>query len=219
MISKIIIITSIGALAFFGTMNAQEINFGVKAGYSLSSIKAEGAGAPEYDSKSSFYIGGLVKYKLTDKVDLQGELLYSETGGKYSESSSETMGGTTYSLKMESDLKFGNLMLPVSVKYYLAENISLSGGLNFALILTAKAILSTEISGGGMSEKRTETEDIKEDIKSLNFAPFVGAEYQLPNGIFFDARYNLGLTNLVKDPEGDESARNSFLQIGIGYKF
>ena len=70
-----------------------------------------------------------------------------------------------------------------------------------------------------MSESDSGTEDIKDETKSLNLAPFIGAEYQLPNGMFFDARYNIGVTNLVKDPEGDESAKNSFFQIGLGYKF
>ena len=211
----------VGALALFGAVNAQQTKFGVKAGYSLSSLKLEGTDEEEYDSKSksSFYVGGLVEHKLTDKVGLQAELLYSETGGKYSNSISETIGGVTYTENSDSDLKIGNLMVPVSVKYYPAENFSLSGGLNFAFILSAKYKYSYNLSGGGMSESDSETEDIKDYIKSLNFAPFVGAEYQLPNGMFFDARYNIGLTNLVKDPEGNESAKNSFLQVGLGYRF
>ena len=211
----------VGALALFGAVNAQQTKFGVKAGYSLSSLKLEGTDEEEYDSKSksSFYVGGLVEHKLTDKVGLQAELLYSETGGKYSNSISETIGGDTYTENSDSDIKIGNLMLPVSVKYYPAENFSLSGGLNFVFILSAKYKYSYNLSGGDFSDSYSETEDIKDEIKSLNLAPFIGAEYQLPNGMFFDARYNIGLTNLVKDPEDDESAKNSFLQVGLGYRF
>ncbi len=208
----------VGALALFGAMNAQETKFGVKAGYSLSTMKLENMDM-ELDSKSSFYVGGLLEYKFTEKVGLQAELLYSETGGKMSESFSENVDGVILSGNQEIDLKIGNLMLPVSVKYYPTENFSFSGGLNFAFVLSAKNKYSINVSADGESLNESGTEDIKEDTKSLNLAPFIGAEYQLPNGMFFDARYNIGVTNIVKDPMDGESAKNSFLQVGLGYRF
>lgn len=208
----------VGALALFGAMNAQETKFGVKAGYSLSTMKLENMDM-ELDSKSSFYVGGLLEYKFTEKVGLQAELLYSETGGKMSESFSENVDGVILSGNQDIDLKLGNLMLPISVKYYPTENFSFSGGLNFAFILSAKNKYSINVSADGESLNEAGTEDIKDETKSLNLAPFIGAEYQLPNGMFFDARYNIGVTNIVKDPMDGESAKNSFLQVGLGYRF
>ncbi|MEZ7526889.1 porin family protein [Cloacibacterium normanense] len=208
----------VGALALFGAMNAQETKFGVKAGYSLSTMKLENMDM-ELDSKSSFYVGGLLEYKFTEKVGLQAELLYSETGGKMSESFSENVDGVILSGNQDIDLKLGNLMLPISVKYYPTENFSFSGGLNFAFILSAKNKYSINVSADGESLNESGTEDIKDETKSLNLAPFIGAEYQLPNGMFFDARYNIGVTNIVKDPMDGESAKNSFLQVGLGYRF
>jgi len=38
----------------------------------------------------------------------------------------------------------------------------------------------------------------------------------LENGLFFDARYNYGISDLSKS-EG--KVTNSFLQIGVGFKF
>jgi len=208
----------VGALALFGAVNAQETKFGVKAGYSLSTMKLENMDM-ELDSKSSFYVGGFLEYKFTEKVGLQAELLYSETGGKMSESFSENVDGVILSGNQDIDLKLGNLMLPISVKYYPTENFSFSGGLNFAFILSAKNKYSINVSADGESLNESGTEDIKDEIKSLNLAPFIGAEYQLPNGMFFDARYNIGVTNIVKDPMDGESAKNSFLQVGLGYRF
>ncbi len=60
--------------------------------------------------------------------------------------------------------------------------------------------------------------DIKDDIKKLNIAPFVGVEYMLENGLFFDARYSLGVSNLSNDNSGGK-VTNSFAQIGVGFKF
>jgi len=50
-----------------------------------------------------------------------------------------------------------------------------------------------------------------------------GAAYELPSGLFFDARYNLGLTDLNDFPagsgvEGFKVTQNSF-NLGLGYRF
>ncbi|ASK32204.1 hypothetical protein CEY12_19855 [Chryseobacterium sp. T16E-39] len=58
-----------------------QINFGVKAGYNLSTVKFTGE---KLDPKSFFYAGGLVEYSLSPKVAVQGELLYTQIGGKMS---------------------------------------------------------------------------------------------------------------------------------------
>ena len=50
---------------------------------------------------------------------------------------------------------------------------------------------------------------------SFDFGLGIGAEYNLPMGLFFDANFNLGLTSLGNNP----SAKNRVFQIGIGYKF
>lgn len=206
----------VGALALFGAVNAQKFEFGVKSGYSLSSLKTKGEEIPKYDDlKSSFYVGGLAEYKVNNKVGVQAELLYSETGGKLEVTESSGLSGVTYTSKYKSHVKLGNLMLPIGVKYYPIENLSFSAGFNFAFILSAKNKESVEISDS--TSNYSNTVDFKDNVKTLNLAPFIGAEYKLYKGLFFDARYNLGITNLVKNAEG--SLKNSFFQVGVGYKF
>ncbi|TDX86073.1 porin family protein [Epilithonimonas xixisoli] len=201
----------IGAIALCGAMNAQT-KFGVKAGYALSSVNTKIDGVDEedmdeMDAMSTFYVGALVEHKLTDKFGLQAELLYSPMGAKYSES----VGGDKYELKH----KLGTLQLPIGAKYYPTESFALTAGLNFGFILSAKEEETWTEDGDSGSE----TNDI-EDTSSLNLAPFIGAEYTLPMGLFFDARYNFGVSNLYNGEFKDEiSTKNSFFQIGVGYKF
>ncbi|WP_333854468.1 porin family protein [Epilithonimonas sp.] len=211
----------VGALALFGAMNAQT-KFGVKGGYLMSNLKAEsGNMSITSDAKSSFYVGGLVEHKLTDKFAIQGELLYADLGGKTTEEESE--GG--YYIKATEKDNIGTLLIPISAKYYVANAFSLSAGVNFGFVISAKAKYS--LDHNLPSEYVEEIEDyldaqdsdFKDNIKTLNLSPFVGAEYSLSNGLFFDARYNFGVTNMVKDPVGDEKAKVSFLQIGLGFKF
>lgn len=213
------------AVAVMGmNVNAQEFKFGPKAGYSLSMLKSEGDGESyKFDSKSSFYVGALAEYKFSDKFAVQGEVLYSPIGGKQEESVTYSEMGVTVTGTEKSDFKLGTVQIPVSAKYYATENLAFGLGVNFGIITSAKVELTATLSGSALGqafeESQGTTEDIKDEVKSLNLAPFVGAEYTLENGLFFDARYNLGVSNLIKNPEGNETLKNSFFQIGVGFKF
>ncbi|UFH32735.1 PorT family protein [Chryseobacterium sp. C-71] len=219
---KLLLVASVVLMG--GITKAQEVRFGAKAGYSLSMLKAEGEGESyKFDSKSTFYAGGLVEYKFNDKFGIQGEVLYSPIGGKQEESVSYTEMGITVTGSQKSDWKFGTVQIPVSAKYFATENLAFGLGLNVGIVTSAKVEVSATLSGSGMGESFSEststTEDVKSEINTLNLAPFVGAEYTLENGLFFDARYNLGVSNLIKNPEGNETLKNSFLQVGVGFKF
>ncbi|WP_312076094.1 porin family protein [Chryseobacterium sp.] len=212
----------IASFAIVGTAvaNAQQLKFGPKAGYSLSMLKAEGDGESyKFDSKSTFYAGAFVEYKFSDKFGIQGEVLYSPMGGKEEESITMSEGGMTVSATAKSELKLGMVQIPVSAKYFPTENFAIAAGLNVGIVTSAESEYSISASGMGQNYSESGTEDIKNQVNSLNLAPFIGAEYTLNNGLFFDARYNLGVSNLIKNPEGNETLKNSFFQVGVGFKF
>ncbi|OCK52485.1 hypothetical protein BA768_11530 [Chryseobacterium sp. CBo1] len=219
---KLLLIASVAMMGAIA--NAQEFKFGPKAGYSLSMLKAEGEGESyKFDSKSTFYAGAMAEYKFNDRFAVQGEVLYSPLGGKQEESVSYTEMGVTITGTQKSDWKLGTVQIPVSAKYYATENLAFGLGLNVGIVTSAKIEASATLSGSAMGESFSEststTEDVKDNINTLNLAPFVGAEYTLENGLFFDARYNLGVSNLIKNPEGNETLKNSFFQVGVGFKF
>ncbi|KFF26035.1 porin family protein [Chryseobacterium vrystaatense] len=202
-------------------LTAQEVRFGAKAGYSLSTLKFKnGKNSETTDPSHTFYVGGLVEYKISDKFGLQGEILYSQLGGKVSKSVKDQ--DNDY-FKIQNKMIFGTLMVPVSAKYFITEGLSVSAGASFGYILTAKSKTVTDLGLGGIIpgfelEGNDET-DIKDQTNKLNIAPFLGAEYMLENGLFFDARYNMGVSNLAKNPIDGEKTTNSFLQVGVGFKF
>ncbi|MDQ8140925.1 MULTISPECIES: porin family protein [Chryseobacterium] len=219
---KLLLIASVAVMGV--AVKAQEFKFGPKAGYSLSMLNAEGDGESyKFDSKSTFYVGAMAEYKFNDRFAVQGEVLYSPIGGKQEESVSYTEMGVTVTGTQKSDWKFGTVQIPVSAKYYATESLAFGLGLNVGIVTSAKVEASATLSGSALGESFSEststTEDVKDDVNTLNLAPFIGAEYTLENGLFFDARYNLGVSNLIKNPEGNETLKNSFFQIGIGFKF
>ncbi|MBP1163690.1 hypothetical protein JOE44_000574 [Chryseobacterium sp. PvR013] len=209
------------AVAVMGiSANAQEFRFGPKAGFAMSTIKLDDKqddlDGRKMSAKYTFYIGGMAEYKFNDNFAVQGEVLYSPLGAK--EKIDGVNAGGMY-FGESTKITFGTLLIPVSAKYFITEGFSLAAGVNVGLILTAKQktvigsdFLDVEVEGEGGDV------DIKKDIKSLNLAPFLGVEYMLENGLFFDARYSLGVSNLSNDNSGG-SVKNSFAQVGVGFKF
>ncbi|WP_461532286.1 outer membrane beta-barrel protein [Sinomicrobium sp.] len=63
-----------------------------------------------------------------------------------------------------------------------------------------------------------------EGFKKTNFGLNIGAGYELAGGIFFDARYTIGVSDIA-DLDGydtggyDLSVKTRNFQIGFGYRF
>lgn len=203
-------------------VNAQEFRFGPKAGFAMSTMKIDekqdDLGVRKMSPKYTFYVGGMAEYKINDNFGLQAEVLYSPLGAK--EKIDGINAGVVF-VGEQTKVELGTILVPVSAKYFFTENISVAAGANFGVILTAKqktVIGSDFVSIDVEDEEGSGEVDIKKDIKKLNIAPFVGVEYMLENGLFFDARYSLGVSNLSNDGSGGK-VTNSFAQIGVGFKF
>ena len=215
---KLLLIAAVAVLGI--NVSAQEFRFGPKAGFAMSTIKVndkqDSFGARKMDPKYTFYVGGMAEYKFNDKFALQGEVLYSPLGA--TEKIDGVNAGGIF-VGEQTKVTFGTLLVPVSAKYFITEGFSVAAGLNVGIILSAKqkSVVGSDFFGVSVSGDSGD-EDIKKDIKTLNLAPFLGVEYALENGLFFDARYSLGVSNLSNDNSGG-NVKNSFAQVGVGFKF
>lgn len=188
------------AVFAFSFVNAQEISYGLKAGLNYSNWKFSYDGT-DFDSRLAFHVGAVVEFGLSEKFAIQPELLYSSVGAQqeYGSPTSRVSDDTLiYSLNYIS--------IPVIAKYFVAEGFSLEAGPQLGVLLSAKAKLGDE------------SEDYKDEFNSTDFGAAIGAGYKLENGIFFGARYVLGLSNILKD-SGDEWGKNNVFQFSAGYKF
>ena len=62
--------------------------------------------------------------------------------------------------------------------------------------------------------------DIKDFSSSVDFGLNFGLGYKLDQGINFNVRYNLGLSNVYDDEDSDDmTVNNSVFQISVGYFF
>ena len=174
--------------------NAQT-KFGVRAGLNLAdvAIKSEDV-KQESKIRPAFYVGGLAEYAFNDVVLMDAGLTYSNQGAKDKEG--------------DGALRQHALNLPIWFKYDFAGFRPKAG-------LYAGYIVERKAEWGGRTVIR--------DRGAYNYFDYgisLGAEYNLPNnGLFFEASYNWGLANLVKNGDSKNYTNNRVIQVGVGYKF
>lgn len=204
-------ITLLAALTFLFLvpLQAQDLNFGVKGGVNFASIT--GDETDDLEGKTAFHLGVVAELALSENFAIQPELLYSAQGAK--SEGSDTWEGMTESWEYKYKLDY--LSIPILAKYYVTPALNLHVGPQVSFLINSE--VEGEYSYDGVTE--SETEDL-EDVKSLDLALSAGVGYQLNMGVFFNARYNLGLSNLW-DYEGEEdfSQKNSVFQLSVGFMF
>lgn len=77
-----------------GDSAGSKIKYGIKAGVNFANISVSDGNAPK--SITSFHIGGLVDYALTEKITLQPGLILNGMGSKYEEGSFKSTTNLMY---------------------------------------------------------------------------------------------------------------------------
>lgn len=211
------------AIALFTGLNAQT-TFGVKAGYALSKLNSNendfemGGIEGGLKSKSGFYIGGLVEHKFNNKFAIQGEVEYANLGGK----AEVSMPGITVTEKMN----LNRIIIPVSARYYATPELGIYAGPYVSFKTSNKVKFEMSGPNAGMADpsgiregERYVERYLNDTLKSTDFGLFLGADYAIYKGLFVDARYSFGLTNMIKNPVDGETLKMNFFQLGVGYKF
>jgi len=166
---------------------AQETHFGIKAGVNVASVEV--SNGADYDGKAGLHAGGLAHIHITRHFALQPEIVYSMQGGKVN----------------DFKLKLNYINIPLLAQYMTLDGFRLQTGPQLGLLVSAK----TET--GNVEINR------KDVYSSTDFSWVFGAGYLFPQGIGIDARYNLGISNIIDD-NGAE-AHNRVFQVGLFYQF
>ncbi len=187
------IIFSLIALVSVGAASAQW-SYGPKVGMNIASLSGEGT-----SSKVGLLIGGFAEYQFS-KFSVSGELLYSQQGAKFEDF---TDGPVTYKNQKEN---LGYLNVPILANYYITEGLAVKAGIQPGFLLGAKH----KWDGGDA--------DTKDDFKGMDFSIPVGLSYSFDMGLIIDARYNIGVSDIVKDNDGD-AVHNNVFAISVGWRF
>ena len=181
------------AIVFATAVQAQHVNIGIKAGLNLYNIKNNND--VKYDTKAGLHAGLLGHIHITKNFAVQPEILFSAQGAKY-----ETGG-------VETKFNLNYLNVPILLQYMFDNGFRFEAGPQLGLLLTAKA------------DNGTTKTDIKSDLKPMDVGLALGLGYiHVPSGFGVDARYNLGLSNIIED-DNSVKANNRGFQFGVFYQF
>ncbi|PKV51664.1 outer membrane protein with beta-barrel domain [Aquimarina sp. MAR_2010_214] len=149
------------------TISAQEkqkgIEFGIKAGANLTEFR---------NASSNFKIGIMggvfSQYRLSEKLAIRSEILYSAQGAKSKISSGKIK------------LNYINV-LPAMIKFYPIKKLNLEAGPHVGYLLSGK--------GAGF---------VKSNFKKIDYGVALGIGYSLTDNLEVGIRYNLGLVDITK---------------------
>jgi hypothetical protein len=180
----------------FATVNAQQFQFGVKAGANFANLTGDGV----QDAKTLVGVnaGIYAKLPLTHSVSIQLELVYSGQGAKYDDGTATATQHINY------------FNIPVLLKYQNFTGFFLETGPQIGFLLSAN------VKESGISV------DDKSGLNSTDFSWVFGVGYHIPTThLAIDARYNLGISNIANSNQNSGSNNNTVhngnFQIGLMY--
>jgi hypothetical protein len=179
-------------IAVFGfTVGQSQTSFGVKAGVNFATLSGDDVDG--LDGQTTVNFGGVVNIGITESLSVQPELLYSRQGFENDD--------------ITAFLDY--ITIPIMADFKVAERLSIQGGPQFGININA--IEKDNDSGNEVDF---------ENVESLDIGLGIGAQYRLPIGLFFQARYVAGLSNVFEEFEGESiDAKNSVISISVGWFF
>lgn len=167
------------------------IKIGIKAGINASTFN--GDLMDDTTMRNGLHFGLVSEIILSDQFSFQPELLYSAQGFKSDTPSSKS--------------RYDYINVPLMVKYYAYDKLSVEFGPQVGFLINA--------------DNRSNAGNVDIDDQNIvDFGMNLGLGYELKNGIFFQGRYNLGITNVNGADNKDVVKRtNSVFQVSVGVLF
>lgn len=173
------------------TKKDEGVKIGIKGGLNVANFIGDFSNNA---IRTGVHAGLVTEFVISDKFSVQPELLYSGQG--------VTNTGAGFSRS-----KFDYINLPILAKFYLVDRLSLETGPQIGFLISSK------------NRTNTSNFDIA-DQKRVDFGLNIGGGYELKNNVFFQVRYNLGLTNINNSQNASAfKYTNSVIQFSVGYFF
>jgi len=212
---KILLIICLAALS--ASVSAQSVNFGIKAGLNLSTVRASPSDPIEKtNDRAGFHVGAIADIGFKE-FSLQPGLYYITKGNTFTTTYPASDG--QQGMVEKGDTRLDYLELPVNVVYNLkiVPDVKMYFG--------AGGYLGYGLSGKG---KATITGRINETFEdNFSFGGDLNADKNPDYGLSFiagtrlkhfsiDVNYSLGLANILQE-DGVNTRKNSAAGISLGY--
>jgi hypothetical protein len=199
-------------LLFFFTVSSifsQYLHYGFKTGIGISKFSTQ---LPQTDVSNTFEPGfvfaGFFELDLGSGFNTEAELGYTGKGNSVDYAINDSSITSTFNLNY--------LDFQIHVKYYPLKSLYVYTGVNTSIILSAT--VDNEIKYG--TEKTITSKSIYDYLVPAELSMPFGIGYVTPVGLLLEARFNLGLTNIV-DAEFDDidNIKNMQFAFIIGFRF
>ena len=172
------------------TTFAQGIDIGIKAGATFANL----TDATDASTKTGFVGGAFLTIKFSDKIAIQGDLLYSQQGAK---------------LELElDDINLNYINFPIVLKYYIIKRINIQAGPQFGTVVNDNL---GEVFGPNI------------DFNSFDITGIVGIGIDLPLNLRITGRYGFGLSEIsfieLDGALKETNSKNSVFSLTAGFSF
>ena len=184
------------------TISSAQTQYGAVVGLNFANV----SGDDIEDSKMRLGIrlGAAFSRELSDAVMLNTGLLYSVKGFSYEMDVVNLSTLTTE--KVDANMSFNYLEIPVNFAFSVADQFSLMAGFYSAFLVG----VTHTVDGEDMDADT-------DDFSSIDFGIGLGADFSITDAISLNAGYQIGLVEL--DEDGDIDAKNANILFGMTYHF
>ena len=204
------IVLSVALIAGIITALSAQTRFGINAGAVLGNLNfKEGGQEQESDSKIGITAGIRADVALSENFRFRPGLNFVQKGTK------EEFDFLGTQIKQTITLNY--LELPLNFVYNAPTGngkFFIGAGPVFGFGISGK---TTVESGGDEQSEDINFGDAEDEVKSFEFAGNVLAGYECASGLYFQANYNPGFSNLSNST--DSEIKTTYFGLRIGYFF
>lgn len=219
-------------LAMLACMSASaQVKFGAKVGLDLTNFWGKECG---HQMVLNYQAGLIMEYRFSNAFAVAPEVVFAAQGGKYDVLFTDRedyigprvlpygkyFGSNDGLYARHATFHMNYIDVPIILKYYVIPSLSIDFGPQVGFNVYSKMTLGEAYGKDVAGKYDKETIDLKDDTKSVDFGLGLGASYNLTDNAFVQARYTLGLTNVIKGDLGEfYESKNGNIQLAFGMKF
>lgn len=207
---KILLFLLVGLVAL--PVSAQKkFTFGPKVGFAVADLHADDDKMDDQISgvKTGLVAGVFAEYRPMKWFAVSADVLFARKGSEY-ELNTKTI---ELEQKLKNNYKLSYIDVPLLANFYVTRGLALKAGVQPSFLIAAKNKVSGTVNG----EKVDDKVDLKDAIRTVDFAIPVGISYTFRMGLVLDVRYDISCTDLLKD--GDYKLTNRAATLTVGWKF
>ena len=212
------------AVAVTNTADQQPIRFGVRAGLNVADISGDAVrafedvadfaqGAVSREMRPGFHAGVYATIPLGAGFAIEPGLSYSEKGtvlqGRVPLEQFKFLN-----VRLTGTGRLAYIDVPVLAKVFVTRGFYVFAGPQASFLVSGK--VRAEAGALGFDAYQQDF-DIKNQLRTVDFAAVGGLGYQLDNGLGLSAGYDYGLSSLDKNNRFD--AQNRVIKASVNYSF